>query len=186
MFLLDSGLASKDWVGLEKHILEILTKYGAETVYSEKWPDRRLAYEVRGCKKGTYYLTYFNAPRGSITEIRRDVQLSERILRALFIQEEGIEDEMVGRRNKEIEIPPAELSFGRDHTESGYAERRSRAGGRRDDPPPRRDGGGGGRPGGEGSAAPRARTAAAPESDDDKEKSGGSASSEAGENGSKD
>ena len=31
-------------------------------VYSERWPDRKLAYEVKGCRKGTYFLPYFTAP----------------------------------------------------------------------------------------------------------------------------
>lgn len=114
MFLLDSNLASKDWTGLEKHIQDILQRHQAEVLYSEKWPDRRLAYDVAGCKKGTYYLTYFKAPSASIQEIRRDVNLSERILRHLIVQEAGLEQEMERRKNREIEIPPADLSFDDD------------------------------------------------------------------------
>lgn len=134
MFLFDSNLASKDWAGLEKHVQDILTKHGAEILYTEKWPDRRLAYDVKGCKKGTYYLTYFNAVGTAIDGMRRDIQLSERILRHLFVQEEGLEEEMEGRRKKEIEIPPAELSFGRDRGgfESSGRFRRDRDRGGRD------------------------------------------------------
>ena len=112
MFLFDSNLGSKDWAGLEKHVQDILKRHGADTVYSEKWPDRRLAYDVKGCKKGTYYLAYFNAPGTAIPEIHRDIELSERILRAMFVQEQGIEEEMERRKNKEIEPPPADITFG--------------------------------------------------------------------------
>ncbi len=125
MFLLDPNLAQKDWPGLEKHILDLLNRHGAETLYTEKWPERRLAYDVKGCKKGTYYLTYFNAPRDAIVELRRDIQLSERILRVLFVQEEGLAEEMEGRKSHEIEIPPADLSFARDRGfDSGGRSRR--------------------------------------------------------------
>ena len=75
MFLLDSKLVSKDWASLEKHILDLLKRHGAETLYSERWPERRLAYEVKGCKKGTYFLTYFNATGTAIPELHRDIEL---------------------------------------------------------------------------------------------------------------
>jgi len=119
MFLLDSNLVSKDWASLEKHILDLLKRHGAETLYSERWPERRLAYEVKGCKKGTYFLTYFNASGTAIPELHRDIELSERILRAMFINEQGLDEEMEKRKNKEIEIPPADLSFGDDRPSFG-------------------------------------------------------------------
>jgi ribosomal protein S6 len=119
MFLLDANLALKDWAGLEAHIQDILKKNGAELVYSEKWPERRLAYDIKGCKKGTYYLTYFNAPPGAIRPIEHDCQLSERILRILIIQEKGLDREMERRKNREITAPPTELSFEDDRFDSG-------------------------------------------------------------------
>lgn len=128
MFLIDSNLAVKDWTGLETHILDILKKHHAEVLYSERWPDRRLAYDIKGVKKGTYYLTYFNAPAQAIKDIERDVQLSERILRLLIIQEDGLDREMERRRNKEITAPPTDLTFEDDRYESrdfggGYGSR---------------------------------------------------------------
>ena len=119
MFLLDSNLVSKDWASLEKHILDLLKRHGAETLYSERWPERRLAHEVKGCKKGTYFLTYFNVTGTAIPELHRDIELSERILRAMFINERGLDEEMEKRKNKEIEIPPADLSFGDDRPSFG-------------------------------------------------------------------
>ena len=94
LFLFDANLAAKDWPGLEKHIGDLLTKNEAEMVYSERWPDRKLAYEVKGCRKGTYFLTYFNAPAPAITALHRDVQLSERVLRLMVLQNEYIEEVM--------------------------------------------------------------------------------------------
>ncbi len=128
MFLLDSNLATKDWPGLEAHIQDILKKNRAEILYSERWPDRKLAYTVKGCKKGTYYLTYFNAPPEGIRDIERDSKLSERILRVLIIQEKGLEREMERRKNREVTAPPAEISFEDERFESrehaGPARRR--------------------------------------------------------------
>jgi ribosomal protein S6 len=127
MFLVDSNLAAKDWTELETHIQEILKRNKAEVLYSEKWPDRRLAYDIKGCKKGTYFLTYFNAPPEAIKPIEEDCRLSERILRILIIHEQGLELEMQRRKNREITAPPTEISFEDDRYETrdfGYGARR--------------------------------------------------------------
>jgi len=118
MFLIDSNLAGQDWPALEAHIQEILKKNHCEVLYAEKWPDRRLAYDIKGCKKGTYYLTYFNAPNDAIKGIHSDAYLSERILRLLIIQERGLDREMERRKNREITAPPTDLSFEDDRYES--------------------------------------------------------------------
>lgn len=99
MFLFDSNLASRDWPGLEHHVGEVLKKNSAELVYSERWPDRKLAHEIKGCKKGTYYLTYFKAPTDGIVGLQRDCHLSDRVLRLLVIQEDGLEEELEKRRS---------------------------------------------------------------------------------------
>jgi len=118
MFLIDANLAAKDWSAIETHIHEILKKHRAELLYSEKWPERKLAYDIKGAKKGTYYLTYFNAPAEAIREIENDSRLSERVLRLLIIQERGLDREMERRKNREITAPPTELSFEDDRYES--------------------------------------------------------------------
>ena len=92
MFLFDANLAGKDWTALEKHVDDLFKKHAATLVHSEKWPDRKLAYEIKGCKKGTYYLTYFNAPPSAITGLERDCRLSDRVLRVLVLQESGMEE----------------------------------------------------------------------------------------------
>jgi small subunit ribosomal protein S6 len=103
LFLFDANLAAKDWPGLEKHIDDLLTKNEAKMVYSERWPDRKLAYEVKGCRKGTYLLTYFNAPGPAITALHRDVQLSERVLRLMVLQNEYIEEVLETHKTRQAE-----------------------------------------------------------------------------------
>ncbi|MEM7165246.1 MAG: 30S ribosomal protein S6 [Planctomycetota bacterium] len=98
MFLFDANDTARDWAALESHVGTLMTKHNAALEYAERWPDQRLAYEVKGVKKGTYYLTYFRAPGDSIAPIRRDAELSERILRLLVIREDWLEEEMGNRR----------------------------------------------------------------------------------------
>lgn len=98
MFLLDANETARDWSALENHIQQLLTKHQAHVEYSERWPDQRLAYDVKGVRKGTYYLTYFRAPPETISDLRRDVELSEQILRFLVIREDWLEAEMQRRQ----------------------------------------------------------------------------------------
>jgi small subunit ribosomal protein S6 len=90
MFLVDSALATADWEGVLAAIRTILEKAGAQIISLAKWDERKLAYTIRGKTRGTYILSYFKAPGPKITEIERDVQLSEKIVRALILSAEQI------------------------------------------------------------------------------------------------
>ena len=90
MFVFDANHAGKDWPGLEQHVNDLVQRHEGQMVHSERWPDRKLAYEMKGCKKGTYYLTYFNAPTTAIQGLQRDCELSDRVLRAMFLYEDEL------------------------------------------------------------------------------------------------
>ena len=85
MFLLDNTHASEDFEGTAAQVDQILEKHGAEIVQKEKWDERKLAYEIKGHRRATYYLVYFRAATSAIEEINADVQLNEVILRHLVI-----------------------------------------------------------------------------------------------------
>lgn len=85
MFLLDNAKAS-DWDSVVGHVHDILKKRGAQVAGTEKWGERKLAYPVNGHRRGTYMQVYFEAPTGAITDIKRDCQLSEAILRCLILK----------------------------------------------------------------------------------------------------
>jgi len=114
MFLFDSNLAAKDWPGLERHVQEILQKHSAQLVYSERWPDRKLCYDIKGVKKGTYLLTYFRAAPSVVNQVQREAQLSERILRLLVVHDEGLEVDCQKRLNREISGSPEEIEERRE------------------------------------------------------------------------
>ena len=114
MFLFDSNLVSRDWPGLEAHVQDLLAKNGAEPVYSERWPDRKHAYEIKGCKKRTYYLVYFRAPTTANDGLRRDTELSERILRLLVLHDEELANDCEKRKSREITGSPEEIEEERE------------------------------------------------------------------------
>ena len=114
MFLFDSNLAAKDWPGLERHVQDVLEKNAAELVYSERWPDRKLCYEIKGAKKGTYYLTYFRAPTRALQGISRDTDLSEKILRVLVLYDESLAADCQKRVSREVTGSPEEIEEQRE------------------------------------------------------------------------
>jgi len=90
MFLIDSAEAAKDWDGIIEFITKMLTKYDAEIVSIRKWDERPLAYTIRRCARGTYILAYFRVDGPKISDIERDVRLSERIMRVLILNAEDL------------------------------------------------------------------------------------------------
>jgi small subunit ribosomal protein S6 len=88
MFILDSNRYSRDQVGVSAQIPEMLEKLGGEILASRLWEERRLAYPIDGHRKGTYWLTYFKLESGQLTVLNRQCQLSESILRTLFLKVE--------------------------------------------------------------------------------------------------
>lgn len=85
MFLVEPTLASTKWNDVVQHIKDLVTKHGGKVLQSNKWAERKLAYTIRHQKRGTYVLTYFEAPTDSISKINADCKLSEIIMRAMIL-----------------------------------------------------------------------------------------------------
>jgi small subunit ribosomal protein S6 len=85
MFLLDSGRAGKDWDGARSEVEAILTKHGAEIVRSGRWDERKLAYEIKGHRRATYMLVYFNGTPETIDPVRRECALNDLVLRNMIL-----------------------------------------------------------------------------------------------------
>ena len=85
MFLVESGLASKDWDGTEKRLKEVVEKKGGSILSSGRWDERKRAYEIRGAKRATYWLCYFQADGETPGKIRRTAGLSDTVLRCMVL-----------------------------------------------------------------------------------------------------
>ena len=86
MFILDSNRYSRDAAGVSGQIPEMIQKLGGEILASRLWEERRLAYPINGHRKGTYWLTYFKLDSSELTDLTRQCQLSDSILRTLFLK----------------------------------------------------------------------------------------------------
>ena len=92
LFLIDNAHATMEWDNVVKHIHDSLQKNGAEILKTEKWGEKKLAYKIKGHKRGTYLLIHFNAKNTAIATIKRDFQLSDYIVRSLIVKDDKIEE----------------------------------------------------------------------------------------------
>jgi small subunit ribosomal protein S6 len=84
LILLDPTKSASDMEGVKNNLNGTLQKYGAEVIASRKWDDRKLAYPIKGHKKGIYHLAFFKADSQKITEIDHDLRLNEVVLRHMI------------------------------------------------------------------------------------------------------
>ena len=86
MFLLDTNRYGRDPEGVSGQIPAMIQEAGGEVLVSRLWEERRLAYSIKGRRKGTYWLTYFRIGGHKLVELNRKSQLNDNILRSLFIR----------------------------------------------------------------------------------------------------
>jgi small subunit ribosomal protein S6 len=86
MYILDSNRYSRDPNGVSGQIPDMIQKLGGEILANRLWEDRRLAYPIKGHRKGTYWLTYFRLDSTQLTALNRQCQLSDSIVRNLFLK----------------------------------------------------------------------------------------------------
>jgi len=95
MFLLDNEVVRRGWAGAKSAVTDLIAKHGGSVLSVRRWAERRLAYPVRGRRRGTYLLTYYEIPREGIPTLVRDLDLSETVLRYLLL---GVEEIPAGER----------------------------------------------------------------------------------------
>lgn len=93
MFLLDSSRYNNDPEGVSNRVRELIGRHGGEVIASRPWEERRLAYPIRGNRKGMYLLTYFRMDGAEVAELERDCRHFETILRQLILK---VDRQLVG------------------------------------------------------------------------------------------
>jgi small subunit ribosomal protein S6 len=86
MFILDSNRFGRDHDTVSGQISVLVEKLGGEMLVSRLWEERRLAYAIKGQRKGTYWLTYFRLDPTRLVELQRQCQITDDILRVLFLK----------------------------------------------------------------------------------------------------
>ena len=94
MFLFDPTFGSS-LENCESEVHRLMERAEAELLFCRKWDERRLAYRIKGRKRGVYMLVYFRSLPDKITGLERDVKLNENILRLLVVRADGVSHEMM-------------------------------------------------------------------------------------------
>ena len=67
-----------------KNAQGMIERHGGKVLVIKKWDERKLTYEVKKQKRGTYIVAFYQGPGASVGAIERDVNLSEDVLRVLI------------------------------------------------------------------------------------------------------
>jgi len=119
MFIISDTVAGSDWEATVEHVEGLLKNRGAEIIKSEKWEERKFAYKLKGHKRGTYLLVYFNAPTDSISPIKRDFELSDNVLRTLIVKVDKVKE---SKPEEETEKPVEKIEANVDGTDTESEE----------------------------------------------------------------
>jgi small subunit ribosomal protein S6 len=85
LFIFDSDLYAKGADEVSSQVASIVEQLGGEVLLSRLWDERKLAYPIKGHRRGTYWLAYFRIDPSSVKDLTRQFQLSDSILRFLIL-----------------------------------------------------------------------------------------------------
>ena len=86
LFILDSNKYAKKPADVSGKVAALIEKQGGEVLVSRLWEERRLAYPIKGQRKGTYWLTYFRMDSLKLVDLNQETQRTEQILRHLVLK----------------------------------------------------------------------------------------------------
>jgi len=85
MYIVRPDATEEDLQALMGRVAETIGQIGGTIDLHEVWERRELAYEIEGCKRGTYVICYFTAESTAIDALRREMDLEEQVLRHMIV-----------------------------------------------------------------------------------------------------
>jgi len=85
LFIFDPDLYAKGADDVSSQVASIVEQLGGEVLLSRLWDERKLAYPIKGHRRGTYWLAYFRIDPSAVKDLTRQFQLSDSILRFLIL-----------------------------------------------------------------------------------------------------
>jgi small subunit ribosomal protein S6 len=95
LFIIRPSLNDEETSTLVEKIKGVVEKNGATLVKAENWGRKKLAYEIKRERKGTYVYLFFKGPGQVIGELERSYRLEDSIIKFLTVR---LESEPVPRR----------------------------------------------------------------------------------------
>ena len=85
LFILDSDVYARNPDEVSGQVAAVVEQFGGEVLLTRLWDERKLAYPIKGHRRGTYWLSYFRIDSLKVKELTRQFQLSNSVLRFLFL-----------------------------------------------------------------------------------------------------
>lgn len=86
MFLVSPKIKDEDLSPLIEQIRTLITKQSGKIFAEDDWGKKKLAYPIKHYRHGFYYIVYADIDPLKITDLEKDLKLSDDILRYLIIK----------------------------------------------------------------------------------------------------
>ncbi len=84
-YILDTKLGDEASTAIMEKFATIVNDNEGEVRQVKPWGKRRFAYELKGRREGLYVTMQFGAKPDTMAEVRRQMLLSDDVLRSLFL-----------------------------------------------------------------------------------------------------
>jgi small subunit ribosomal protein S6 len=86
LFIIRPSLNDEDTASLFNKMKGVVEKNGATLMKAENWGRKKLAYEIKRERKGTFVYLYFKGPGQVIGELERSYRLEDSIIKFLTVR----------------------------------------------------------------------------------------------------
>ena len=86
LFIIRPSLTDEETTALIDKMKGVAEKSGANFMKAENWGRRKLAYEVKRERKGTYAYFYFRGPGNVVGDLERAYRLEDSIVKFLSVR----------------------------------------------------------------------------------------------------
>lgn len=90
IFIVRPSLSDDDTNKLIDKMKGVLEKSGGTLLKQENWGKKKLAYEVKRERKGTFVYFYFKSPGNVVSELERSYRLEDSVLKFLTVRQDMI------------------------------------------------------------------------------------------------
>ncbi|MHB8481789.1 MAG: 30S ribosomal protein S6 [Nitrospiria bacterium] len=98
IFIARSSLSEEEVSGLTEKVRNVVEKNGGQITKTENWGKKKLAYEVKKEKKGTYVLSHIKGPGALVSELERNLKIQDGVLKFLTVKLNMKEEENKAQR----------------------------------------------------------------------------------------
>jgi small subunit ribosomal protein S6 len=102
LFIIRPSLSDEETTALVEKMKGVAEKNGASIVKAENWGRKKLAYEIKRERKGTYVYFYFKGPGPVVGELERAYRLEDSIIKFLSVR---LEQEPAPPRGAAVAAP---------------------------------------------------------------------------------